>query len=44
MPTAVIATIVATEFKANPAFVTRIVVTTTFASMLSLSVLISLVK
>jgi malate permease and related proteins len=42
MPTAVIATIVATEFKANPAFVTRIVVTTTLASMASLSVLISL--
>lgn len=44
MPTAVIATIVATEFKANPAFVTRIVVTTTLASMATLSVLISLVK
>jgi predicted permease len=44
MPTAVIATIVATEFKANPAFVTRIVVTSTVASMVSLSVLISLLK
>jgi predicted permease len=44
MPTAVLATIVATEFKANPAFVTRIVVTTTIASMASLSVLISLLK
>lgn len=44
MPTAVIATIVATEFKANPAFVTRVVVTSTLASMLTLSVLISLVK
>jgi predicted permease len=44
MPTAVIATIVATEFKANPAFVTRIVVTSTIASMVSLSVLISLLK
>jgi predicted permease len=44
MPTAVIATIVATEFKANPAFVTRIVVTSTIASMISLSVLISLLQ
>lgn len=44
MPTAVIATIIATEFKANPAFVTRIVVTSTLASMASLSVLISLVR
>jgi predicted permease len=44
MPTAVLATIIATEFKANPAFVTRIVVTTTIASMASLSVLISLLK
>ena len=44
MPTAVVATIVATETKANPHFVTRVVVTTTIASMASLSVLISLVK
>lgn len=44
MPTAVIATIVATEFKASPAFVTRVVVTSTLASMVSLSVLISLLK
>jgi predicted permease len=44
MPTAVIAIIISTEFKANPAFVTRIVVTTTLASMLTLSLLIYLVK
>lgn len=44
MPTAVMATIVATEFKANPAFVTRIVVTSTLVSMISLSVLISLME
>jgi predicted permease len=44
MPTAVIATILATEFSASPAFVTRAVVTTTAASMLSLTVLISLVR
>jgi malate permease and related proteins len=44
MPTAVIAIIIATEFRANPAFVTRIVVTTTFASMLTLSLLIYLVE
>lgn len=44
MPTAVIATIVATEFSAQPAFVTRAVVTTTLTAMLSLTVLISLVR
>jgi predicted permease len=44
MPTAVIATILATEFKALPSFVTRIVVTSTLASMLTLTVLISLVR
>lgn len=44
MPTAVVATILATEFRAAPAFVTRAVVTTTFASMLTLTVLISLVR
>jgi predicted permease len=44
MPTAVIATILATEFRAYPAFVTRAVVTTTLTSMLSLTVLISLVR
>lgn len=44
MPTAVIATIVATEFKTQPAFVTRAVVTTTLTAMLSLTVLITLVR
>ncbi|HEY5476608.1 MAG TPA: AEC family transporter [Tepidiformaceae bacterium] len=44
MPTAVIATILATEFNAQPAFVTRAVVTSTLASMLSLTVLITLVQ
>jgi malate permease and related proteins len=44
MPTAVIATILATEFGAEPSFVTRAVVTSTFASMLSLTVLIALLR
>ncbi len=44
MPTAVVATILATEFRAAPAFVTRAVVTTTITSMLTLTVLISLVR
>ncbi|MGK2965304.1 MAG: AEC family transporter [Tepidiformaceae bacterium] len=44
MPTAVIATILATEFRAVPAFVTRIVVTSTLLSMLTLTVLITIVK
>ena len=44
MPTAVIATIVATEFGAQPTFVTRAVVTTTIVAMLSLTVLITLVR
>jgi predicted permease len=44
MPTAVIATIVATEFKAEPNFVTRAVVTSTVAAMLTLSVIITLVQ
>jgi hypothetical protein len=44
MPTAVIATIIATEFKAEPGFVTRAVVTSTLTSMLTLTVLISLVR
>jgi predicted permease len=44
MPTAVVATILATEFKAQPAFVTRVVVTTTLASMLSLTLVITLVR
>ncbi|MGE0228072.1 MAG: AEC family transporter [Dehalococcoidia bacterium] len=44
MPTAVVATILATEFRAAPVFVTRAVVATTLASMLTLTVLISLVR
>ncbi len=44
MPTAVVATILATEFGAYPTFVTRAVVTTTLTSMLTLTVLISLVR
>ena len=44
MPTAVVATILATEFNAMPAFVTRIVVVTTLASMLTLTLLITLVR
>lgn len=44
MPTAVIATILATEFGARPAFVTRVVVTSTLASMLTLTALITLVQ
>lgn len=44
MPTAVIATIIATEFRAVPAFVTRVVVTSTLLSMLTLTVLIFLVQ
>ena len=44
MPTAVIVTIMATEFNAEPNFVTRIVVTTTLACMLTLTVLISIVR
>ena len=43
MPTAVIATIIATEFESEPGFVTRAVVTSTVVSMVSLTVLISLV-
>ena len=44
MPTAVIATIIATEFRAVPAFVTRVVVTSTLLSMLTLTALISIVR
>ena len=44
MPTAVIATIMATEFRAVPAFVTRVVVTSTLLSMLTLTVLITIVR
>ena len=44
MPTAVFATILATEFRARPQFVTRAVVTSTLASVLTLTVLITLVR
>lgn len=44
MPTAVIATILATEFNAQPNLVTRAVVTSTFASMVTLTVLIALLR
>ncbi|MEI6136174.1 MAG: AEC family transporter [Chloroflexota bacterium] len=44
MPVAVIATIMATEFGAVPTFVTRIVVTSTLLSMLTLTVLIAIVR
>lgn len=41
MPTAVIATIYATEYNARPAFVTRVVVVSTLASILTLTVLVT---
>ncbi len=44
MPTAVFATILATEFRARPQFVTRSVVTSTLLSVLTLTVLITLVR
>jgi predicted permease len=44
MPTAVIATILATEFRARPDFVTRVVITSTLCSILTLTVLIGLIK
>ena len=44
MPTAVIATIMATEFRAVPTFVTRTVVTSTLLSMATLTVLITIVR
>ena len=44
MPTAVFATILATEFRARPEFVTRAVVTSTLASVLTLTVLITIVR
>jgi predicted permease len=44
MPVAVITTILATEFKARPDFVTRVVITSTLASILTLTVLIDLVR
>ena len=44
MPVAVITTILATEFRARPDFVTRVVITSTLASILSLTILIDVVK
>ena len=44
VPTAVIAIILATEFSAHPAFVTRSVVTSTILSMLTLTLLIAAVR
>lgn len=44
MPTAVIATILATEFGAMPQFVTRVVITSTLACMVSLTLLITLLR
>jgi hypothetical protein len=44
MPTAVLATILATEFGARPAFVTRVVVTSTVLCMATLTVLITLLR
>ena len=44
MPVAVITTILATEFHARPDFVTRVVITSTLASVLTLTVLIALVR
>ena len=44
MPTAVIATVVATEFNARPDFVTRAVVLSTLLSMLTTTALITLVR
>ena len=44
MPTAVFATILATEFAARPQFVTRSVVASTLLSVLTLTVLITLVR
>jgi predicted permease len=44
MPTAVIATILATEFRARPDFVTRVVITSTLSSILTLTVLIGILR
>jgi len=44
MPAAVVTTIIATEFGANPTFVTRAVVLSTLLSMVTLTVLISVVR
>jgi malate permease and related proteins len=44
MPTAVSAIVLATTFRARPAFVTQVVVSSTLASMLTLTLLINLVR
>jgi predicted permease len=44
MPAAVMTTILATEFRAQPGFVTRAVVSSTLLSIVTLTVLIALVK
>jgi malate permease and related proteins len=44
MPTAVIATVLATEFRAQPGFVTRIVVSSTLLSIVTITVLIAMVR
>ena len=44
MPVAVITTILAQEFRANPKFVTNVVITSTACSLLTLTVVITLVK
>jgi predicted permease len=44
MPVAVITTIIATEFRARPDFVTRTVILSTVAAIVTLTVLISLVR
>ena len=44
MPAAVLTTILATEFRAEPGFVTRAVVTSTLCSIITLTLLIALVK
>lgn len=44
MPTAVIATIYATEYNARPAFVTRVVVVSTLASIVTLTILVAALR
>ena len=44
MPAAVMTTILATEFRAQPGFVTRVVVSSTLASIVTLTVLLALLK
>lgn len=44
MPSAVIATVLATEFNARPSFVTRVVVVSTLTSMLTVTALIAVLR